>query len=165
MGIYFQSKTYVSAHLVGIMPDLGGGLLGCYRCGNVWHLRKSPVRMCPRCKSKSWHLPEAPAARSSAAPGLGVREVLGTRRAQVLNLARKYHVADVRVFGSVARSEATEGSDVDLLVTFSEPLDLLRTIQFRQQLEKLLGRKVDLTTPNGLHWMIRDRVIAEAVPL
>jgi uncharacterized protein len=69
------------------------------------------------------------------------------------------------VFGSVARSEATENSDLDLLVTFSEPPDILTKMRFRRQLEEVLGRKVDVTTANGLHWMIRPRVLAEAVPI
>ncbi len=67
------------------------------------------------------------------------------------------------MFGSVARREATLASDVDILVTSSgrryDPISL--TIE----LEKLLGRRVDVVSESSLHWFIQPQVIAEAVPL
>jgi predicted nucleotidyltransferase len=72
----------------------------------------------------------------------------------------------VRVFGSVARSEATEESDVDFLIDY----DLTRIsswfpVGLIQDLEALLGRKVDVATVDMLKERIRDRVLAEAVVL
>ena len=48
--------------------------------------------------------------------GLGINEIIGDKRAAIISVARKYGASNVRVFGSVARGEATEASDVDLLV-------------------------------------------------
>jgi predicted nucleotidyltransferase len=148
------------------MPDLGAGLLGCYRCAYVWRLRKSPVRLCPRCKSALWDSPRT-ARPGSRRPkrGAGPDEVFGPRRDALLKLVRSFGATDPRVFGSVARGEAGPGSDVDLLVTFANPPGLFARMDFREKLEELLGRRVDLATEENLHWLIRPRVMAEAIPV
>ncbi len=84
---------------------------------------------------------------------------------EILELARKHGITNVRVFGSMARGEATEASDLDLLVDFAEGSSLFDQIGFKQELEERLRRSVDVTTPKSLHWFIRDKVIAEAEPL
>jgi len=71
----------------------------------------------------------------------------------------------VRVFGSVARGEANAQSDVDFLVNMNIDSGLLERIALKQDLERLLDRKVDIVTEKGLHWYIRERVIKEAIPL
>lgn len=145
------------------MPDLSGGLLGCYRCGYVWRLRKSPVRICPRCKSRYWDVPRPsePAARSTR-NGQGITEVIGDRARELKTLAAEYGGFDLRVFGSVARGEARERSDVDLLLRFRRPVGLLARSELRDRAERLLGRTVDLATESNLHWLIRPQVLAEA---
>jgi len=148
------------------MPDLGGGLLGCYRCGYVWRLRKSPVRLCPRCKSTQWNRPrvlarDPPRART----GQGLADVVGPRRRGLLALASRFGVSRVRVFGSVARGDATPDSDVDLLVKFREPIGLLARMEFKDEVARLLGRPVDVATEASLHWLIRPAVLEEAVDL
>jgi predicted nucleotidyltransferase len=148
------------------MPDLGSGLLGCYRCAYVWRLRKSPVRICPRCKSPLWNTPKVERPRRRARPsGAGAEEVLGPHRPLLLRLARRYGATSVRVFGSVARGEAGPASDIDLLVEFPDPPGILRRMEFEQRLEALLGRRVDMATEANLHWLIRPQVLAEAVPV
>ncbi len=148
------------------MPDLGDGLLGCYRCGYVWRLRKAPVRICPRCKSSSWNSPRTSTrARPPREGGLGVKEIIGPKRAALRSLAREYGAISLRVFGSVARGEAGPDSDVDLLLTFRPPIGLLRRGELRERAEALLGRSVDFTTEASLHWLVRPRVIGEAIPL
>jgi uncharacterized protein len=80
-------------------------------------------------------------------------------------MAAEYGGSDLRVFGSVARGEAGRRSDIDLLIRFRRPIGLLGRIEFRERAERLLGRSVDLATESNLHWMVRPRVLAEAVPL
>lgn len=79
-------------------------------------------------------------------------------------LCRKYQVRELAVFGSTARGELHEGSDIDLLVEF-EPgakVGFLHFLGLAEELEALLRRKVDLVPKGGLKTMIRDRVLAEA---
>lgn len=71
-------------------------------------------------------------------------------------------VALLRVFGSAARGEDTEESDIDLLVEFTEPKSLLDLVGLEQEFEDALGRKVDLVTTGSLSPYIRDQVIREA---
>lgn len=86
-------------------------------------------------------------------------------RQDILNLAAKHGMKNLRVFGSFARGEAHEGSDLDLLVEMASDRSLLDRIGFLQDLEDLLSRKVDVVNEKALHWYIRDRVLNEAVPL
>jgi uncharacterized protein len=69
------------------------------------------------------------------------------------------------VFGSVARGEAGEGSDIDLLVEFESGQSLLDHAALMLDLEDLLGRKVDIVTEKGLYWLLRRRILKEARPL
>ena len=71
----------------------------------------------------------------------------------------------MRVFGSFSRGEARPDSDLDLLVDMEEGRTLLDRIALLQDLEDLLARRVDVVTPRALHRLIRDRILAEAVPL
>ncbi|MDQ3733313.1 MAG: nucleotidyltransferase family protein [Actinomycetota bacterium] len=85
-------------------------------------------------------------------------------RAAILAAARKRGARSVRVFGSVARGEASEASDVDLLVTFEPDRSLLDQVHLISDLERLLGRRVDVVAEGGL--LERDHhILAEAVPL
>ncbi len=72
---------------------------------------------------------------------------------------------NVRLFGSVARGEARPDSDIDVLVEFESGRTLLDRIGMIQDLEDLLGCKVDVVTEKALHRYIRQQVIAQAVPL
>ena len=98
--------------------------------------------------------------------GLGIQELLATERSQILAIAEKHGALNVRVFGSVARGEATLESDVDFLIDY----DLARITPWFPgglilDLEALLDRKVDVATVDMLKERIRARVLAEAVPL
>lgn len=75
------------------------------------------------------------------------------------------HGAKVRVFGSVARGEATENSDLDLLVDMEEGRTLLDLIGLGQELSDLLRCKVDVMTEQDLSPMFRSRVLREATTL
>ena len=61
--------------------------------------------------------------------------------------------------------DAGPSSDVDFLVEMHEGRSVFDLVGFWQDLEALLGRKVDVVEPEGLHWFIRDKVLNEAVPL
>lgn len=92
----------------------------------------------------------------------GLRNLLQEKREDILRIASRYGAGNVRVFGSVQRDEDTEGSDVDLLVDFDEGRSLLDQVGLIQDLEDLLGCRVDIVTEAGVHWYIRDRILKEA---
>jgi predicted nucleotidyltransferase len=87
------------------------------------------------------------------------------QRTAVLELARRHGARSIRVYGSVARGQATEKSDLDLLVEWEPDRSLLDVVGLKQDLEDLLGVTVDIGSERGLHWFIRDEVLREAVPL
>ena len=85
---------------------------------------------------------------------------LGPRLAQ---LCRKYGIAELSVFGSVARGDDRPDSDVDLLYVRVPGNDLgMSYFALQEELEKLFGRRVDLVPKDGLHRVIRDQVLADA---
>jgi predicted nucleotidyltransferase len=90
--------------------------------------------------------------------------LIGPKRKVVLRLARRYGATNVRVFGSVARHEATQDSDIDLLV---DPIreESYRPIDLALTLTEALGRSVDLVRERSLVWLVQPQVVAEAVPL
>lgn len=78
-------------------------------------------------------------------------------------LAREAHVRAIAIFGSVARDEAREDSDVDILVEFDEVPDLFQFVDLQDQLSEALGVPVDLVSKGGLHPALRGRILSEAV--
>ncbi len=91
--------------------------------------------------------------------------LLRIHRAGILRLAAHRGVRDVRIFGSFARGDQNEASDLDFPVALEPGRSLLDLGGFLMDVRELLGRDVDVTTPGGLHWYIRDRILSEAVPL
>ncbi|MBM4289122.1 MAG: nucleotidyltransferase family protein [Deltaproteobacteria bacterium] len=87
------------------------------------------------------------------------------KREEILRLAARHGVHNLRLFGSAARGEAGPESDVDFLIEAGPE----RTPWFPggliADLEELLGCRVDVVTEKALHWYIRERVLKEAVPL
>ena len=75
----------------------------------------------------------------------------------------QFAVKSLAVFGSVARGEATDRSDIDLLVEFNQPIGLFEFFRLKYYLETLIGSKVDLVTPDALHPALRDSILNEAV--
>lgn len=96
---------------------------------------------------------------------MGINELLDPNREEILAIAAKHGAYNVRVFGSVARGEANAKSDVDFLVELEPGRNLLDRIALIQELEGLLGRKVDVAKPENLHRYIRNQVLQEAVLL
>ncbi|HEY6323185.1 MAG TPA: nucleotidyltransferase family protein [Thermoanaerobaculia bacterium] len=91
--------------------------------------------------------------------------LLEEHREKILELAARHGASNVRVFGSLTRGEGTPASDLDLLVTMEGERSLLDLIGFKQAVEDLLHRSVDVVTETALSSYIRDLVLAEATPL
>ena len=96
---------------------------------------------------------------------MGVDELIRNKRGDILQIAARHGARNVRLFGSVARGEARPDSDIDVLVDFDPGRNLLDRVGLIQDLEDLLGRKVDVVTERALHWYIRAQVIEQARPL
>jgi predicted nucleotidyltransferase len=94
-----------------------------------------------------------------------IPELVQRHRADVLRLAARRGVTDVRVFGSVARGEADQASDIDFLVQVAPGRSLLDLGGFLMDLQDLLGRRVDVVTERGLRPRFREQVLHEAIPL
>lgn len=86
-------------------------------------------------------------------------------RAAILRIADKYGARRVRVFGSVARGEADDASDIDFLVELEPGRSLFDLGGLQFELEALFGRRVDVVTERGLKARMRERVLQEAVPV
>ena len=91
--------------------------------------------------------------------------LLVERREEILRLAERRGAHNLRVFGSVARGEANENSDLDLLVAWEPGRSLMDHAGLVQDLQELLGIKVHVGTEKSLHWYVRDRILHEATPL
>ena len=87
------------------------------------------------------------------------------QRGAILRIAREHGAHNVRVFGSFARGEANDNSDLDLLVEMDQHASLLDRIALIQDLEDLLGRSVDVVNERALHWTLRDSILREGVVL
>jgi predicted nucleotidyltransferase len=96
---------------------------------------------------------------------MGIGELLKARRDAILRIAEQCGIQNVRIFGSVARQETTTASDVDLLVSVQKGRNLLDLIAFAQDVEELLGCKVDVVAEGGISPYLADRIYAEARPL
>lgn len=86
-------------------------------------------------------------------------------RHEILEIADRHGVINVRIFGSVARGEATAESDLDLLVSMAPGRSLFDLVAFSQAVEDRLGHAVDVVTESEVSPYLRQRIIAEAIPL
>ena len=96
---------------------------------------------------------------------MGMRELLKTKREEILRIAAEHGARNVRVFGSVARGEADEQSDVDFLVELDKGRSLMDHAALLVELEALLGCKVDVAPDDCLRPKFKERILKEAVPL
>ncbi len=96
---------------------------------------------------------------------MDLKSLLKQKRMQVLETAAHYGAYDIRIFGSVARGDTNETSDIDLLVKLEPGRSLLDLGGLLYDLQNLLGTPVDVVTENGLRKRIRERVLREAIPL
>jgi len=89
--------------------------------------------------------------------------VLQTLKQKSAELAKQFGVKSLLLFGSTARNEATETSDVDLLVEFDRPVGYFGLFALQDYLEKLLGCPVDLGTPDSLKPYIKESIMGELI--
>jgi predicted nucleotidyltransferase len=90
-------------------------------------------------------------------------DVLATLKKELPNLRREYGVDTLAVFGSYARGEQKQDSDIDILVEFIETVDFIEFMRLEFHLSDLLGVKVDLVTPDALRPIMRDDILESAV--
>ena len=99
-------------------------------------------------------------------PKLGISEILTDKKDFILKIASQHGAYGVRIFGSVARGEATEDSDIDFLVDYDlKKISPWFPVGLIHDLEELLQRKVDVVPANSIHPFIRDRIFQEAVEI
>lgn len=92
-------------------------------------------------------------------------QALAAQRSHILALAAERGARSVRVFGSVARGQDHEGSDLDLLVDVPAGTSLLHIVGLQLAIQDVLGIKADLCTEGELHPDLKNRILAEARPL
>ncbi|MBD8869892.1 nucleotidyltransferase family protein [Nocardioides donggukensis] len=104
----------------------------------------------------------APARKPLSGP-TGQR--VAARRGELLEVLRRHGVTNPEIFGSAARGDDREDSDVDLLVDFPAGTDIIDMIGIKRELEDVLGVPVDLVPRNGLKERVRARAAKDLLPL
>jgi hypothetical protein len=95
-----------------------------------------------------------------------LKQLLQEKREEILIIAAKHGAFNIRIFGSVARDEDTETSDIDLLIDYDiKKISPWFPMGLIEDLETILGRKVDIVTTKSLHYFIRDQIINDAILL
>jgi uncharacterized protein len=89
-----------------------------------------------------------------------IKDTLNTRRDI---LKKTYKVEDLGIFGSVARGDNTDISDIDVLVRFVQPIGMFTFIELENYLSRIFGKKVDLVTPRALKPEIKDDILQEVI--
>src|SRR5690625_3147564 len=89
--------------------------------------------------------------------------LLKKNRENILTIAKEHGIESIKVFGSVAKLEDQEDSDIDFLVRFEEGRSLFELIRFKQEMESLFDRNVDVVTENSIHQSIKEKVLHEAI--
>ncbi len=92
-------------------------------------------------------------------------DVLRSKRDEIYRIASKYGASNIKIFGSVARGDDREDSDIDFLVDLTPETSLLDHASLIVELEDLLCRKVDVATDRILKDYIKPRALTEAIPL
>jgi predicted nucleotidyltransferase len=109
-------------------------------------------------------MPETAASARKPLSGPTGRRV-AARRGELLDVLRRHGVTNAEIFGSAARGDDREDSDVDLLVDFAPGTDIVDIIGIKRELEEVLGVPVDLVPRNGLKERVRSRAARDLLPL
>ena len=94
-----------------------------------------------------------------------VSELLRQQRNEILKLASQHGARNVRVFGSAARGEAGTDCDIDFLVELEPDRTLFDLGALVMDLQDLLDRKIDIVTDDSIYWLLRRKILKEAVSL
>ena len=94
-----------------------------------------------------------------------MNEQMQVAREKVLEILQKNGIKRAAFFGSIVRDEMTDESDIDILIEFEGRKSLLDLAGLKLDLEDALERRVDLLTYRSLHPMLKDRILAEQVPI
>ena len=94
-------------------------------------------------------------------------EELKAKRSEIMEIADKYGVSNIRVFGSVAEGKEKKTSDIDLLVNidYKKYGSGFARVDFKQSVEEFLHHEVDVITEKSLHPLLKKGIMKEAVPL
>jgi len=96
---------------------------------------------------------------------MGISEVVRGKREEILRIAAKHGVRQIRIFGSVARGDARPSSDVDFLVDVGPKHSAFFPGGLVADLEDLLERRVDVVEPEGIYPPLKESILREAVPV
>jgi len=96
---------------------------------------------------------------------MDITKVLREKREEILAIAKSYGAYNVRIFGSTVRNEANENSDVDILVSFERGRTIIDLVSLNDELESLLGKKVQVVTDGGIPPYLKDTILSEAVAI
>jgi predicted nucleotidyltransferase len=97
---------------------------------------------------------------------MSLKDLIQEKREKILEIAANHGAFTVRLFGSVARGEETENSDIDFLIDYDlEKISSWFPVGLIHDLEDLLDRKVDVVSAKSLHEFIKERILAEAMML
>jgi len=89
-----------------------------------------------------------------------IKSILKTRKDKLI---REYYIKEIGVFGSYARGEQGNKSDIDILVEFSKPIDFFKFLDLEEELEKILNRRVDLVSKKALKPYIGRNILSEVI--
>lgn len=93
---------------------------------------------------------------------MSIHTTLKDNREKILKIAEEHGIQSLKLFGSAARMEDQEDSDIDFLVTFESNRSLFDLIRFKNDMEDMLNRDVDVVTEKSVHHSIRDEIVSEA---
>jgi hypothetical protein len=92
-----------------------------------------------------------------------LNEIIGILSKHKLNLCKDYEIREIGVFGSFVRGDQKRGSDIDILVEFSEIPGLLRFIEIENHLRRILKKKVDLVRKGAIRPELKKRILSEVL--
>jgi len=96
---------------------------------------------------------------------MDLKNLLASRRDEILRIAASHGATHVRLFGSGVRGDATDQSDVDVLIDLEAGRSLMDHASLIIDLERLLGRRVDVVTARGLRPRVRDAILRDTIAL
>jgi predicted nucleotidyltransferase len=96
---------------------------------------------------------------------MSINELLKLKRDEIYNVAARHGARNIRIFGSAVHGELRTDSDIDFLVDLDSDRSLFDLGELLVELQELLGRKVDVVTEDSIYWLLKRRILKEALPL